>query len=267
MGGSIIHDSQEGWHHTVHQQLQGTQQKDQAKAFAYPLNIQDMLLNLEGFQYATSLDLNMGYYHIELCPDNRVRINKSLRHHINAFASLATSLRNCPTHLAEVVPQAPSLLGTTDAAKVGMGGVYFDASGQGYVWRFPFPEDIQSQLISKANPSGRITNSNLEQAGLLAQVSVISHHHDVTYPTIANGLDNMPAVSHTTKGAVTSDGPAAHLCNYACAHQRQHHYCHVPHFLPGDANVMADDALRLQHLTDSAFLAYFQQEYLQPEPW
>ena len=33
----------------------------------YPIpNIQDMLLNLEGFQYATSLDLNMGYYHLEL---------------------------------------------------------------------------------------------------------------------------------------------------------------------------------------------------------
>ena len=29
-------------------------------------HIQDMLLNLEGFQYATSLDLNMGYYHLEL---------------------------------------------------------------------------------------------------------------------------------------------------------------------------------------------------------
>ena len=25
-----------------------------------------MLLNLEGFQYGTSLDLNMGYYHLEL---------------------------------------------------------------------------------------------------------------------------------------------------------------------------------------------------------
>jgi hypothetical protein len=34
-------------------------------------NIQDMVLNLEGFQYATSLDLNMGYYHIELCPDSK----------------------------------------------------------------------------------------------------------------------------------------------------------------------------------------------------
>ena len=30
--------------------------------------IQDLLLKLEGFQHATSLDLNMGYYHIELMP-------------------------------------------------------------------------------------------------------------------------------------------------------------------------------------------------------
>jgi hypothetical protein len=30
--------------------------------------IQDLLLKLEGFQYATTLDLNMGYYHIELSP-------------------------------------------------------------------------------------------------------------------------------------------------------------------------------------------------------
>ena len=30
-----------------------------------------MLLNLEGFRYATSLDLNMGYYHLELSPESR----------------------------------------------------------------------------------------------------------------------------------------------------------------------------------------------------
>ena len=35
----------------------------------YPLpKIQDLLLGMEGFRYATSLDLNMGYYHIELTP-------------------------------------------------------------------------------------------------------------------------------------------------------------------------------------------------------
>jgi len=38
----------------------------------YPIpNIQEMLLNLEGFQWATSLDLNMGYYHIELSPHSK----------------------------------------------------------------------------------------------------------------------------------------------------------------------------------------------------
>ena len=35
------------------------------KPFPTP-KITDLLLKLEGFQYATSLDLNMGYYHIEL---------------------------------------------------------------------------------------------------------------------------------------------------------------------------------------------------------
>jgi hypothetical protein len=39
------------------------------KQIPYPIpKIQDLLLKLEGFQYAMTLDLNMGYYHIELSP-------------------------------------------------------------------------------------------------------------------------------------------------------------------------------------------------------
>ena len=35
----------------------------------YPLpKIQDLLLGMKGFRYATLLDLNMGYYHIQLTP-------------------------------------------------------------------------------------------------------------------------------------------------------------------------------------------------------
>ena len=38
----------------------------------YPIpKIQDLLIKLEGFQFATSLDLNMGYYHIELDPASK----------------------------------------------------------------------------------------------------------------------------------------------------------------------------------------------------
>ena len=40
------------------------------KPFPLP-NIRDTLLELQGFEFGTSLDLNMGYYHIELHPDSR----------------------------------------------------------------------------------------------------------------------------------------------------------------------------------------------------
>ena len=40
------------------------------KPFPIP-RIQDLLLKLEGFKYASSLDLNMGYYHIELFTNTR----------------------------------------------------------------------------------------------------------------------------------------------------------------------------------------------------
>ena len=42
-------------------------QRISRKPFPTP-KIQDMLLNLQGFMYASSLYLNMGYYHIELSP-------------------------------------------------------------------------------------------------------------------------------------------------------------------------------------------------------
>ena len=39
------------------------------KSKLFPISkIQDLLLKLEEMEYATSLDLNMGYYHIKLCP-------------------------------------------------------------------------------------------------------------------------------------------------------------------------------------------------------
>ena len=38
----------------------------------YPIpKVQDMMLRLQGFMYATALDLNMGYYHVELTPNSK----------------------------------------------------------------------------------------------------------------------------------------------------------------------------------------------------
>ena len=199
--------------------------------------------------------------------DGRIRITKALRHHVDAFASLAASLCHRPTHLAEIVPQEPTLLGATDAAKMGMGGVYFDADGNSFLWRQPFPQEVSSRLVSTDNPKGTVTNSDLEQAGLLAQLSLMATTHDTRYATIVNACDNTPAVSRASKGAVSSDGPASFLCGLACQHQREHRYCHQAFYLPGPSNVMADDASRLQHLSNDAFLAHFEQHYPQERPW
>ena len=144
-----------------------------------------------------------------------------------------------------------------------MGGIYFDAIGLPYMWRLPFPEDVQDRVVSASNPDGTITNSDLEHTALLAQVSLITAFHPVAYATIASGCDNTPAISRVGKGAVTSTGPGSHQCIYACDHQRQHRYHHDAQFLPGHLNVMADDASRLQHLSDSAFLSHFYQRYPQ----
>ena len=73
---------------------------------------------------------------------NRVRVTRHLRYHLDAFASLAASLAHRPTHLAELVPQLPSYLGIMDAAKAGMGGVYYDSTGRAHLWRSPFPADL-----------------------------------------------------------------------------------------------------------------------------
>ena len=199
--------------------------------------------------------------------NNRIRITRSLRAHIDHFSALASSLRSRPTHLAELVPQEPTLLGATDAAKAGMGGVFYNSQGDAFVWRSPFPTKIQSLLVSTDNPTGSITNSDLEHAGILAQLTLMAELEPVRYATLSNGADNTPAVARMHKGATTSEGPAARLCHYQSAHQRLHRYCSTTSYLPGRLNVMADDASRLQHLTDSAFLCHFEQHYPQPRPW
>ena len=43
----------------------------QLKCKPYPMQKREMILNLEVFQYAMSLNLNMGYYHIRLSEEGK----------------------------------------------------------------------------------------------------------------------------------------------------------------------------------------------------
>ena len=84
-----------------------------------------------------------------------------------------------------------------------------------------------------------MTNSDLEHADLLAHVDAMCSLQPLTLEIFC---DNTPAVSRVRQGAVSSPGPAAALCRIASDHQWMYRYCHVAQFLPGEQNVMADNA-------------------------
>jgi hypothetical protein len=44
------------------------------------------------------------------------------------------------------------------------------------VWRIQWPKDITDAVISSSNPTGRLTNSDLEMAGVLLQEAVLEAH-------------------------------------------------------------------------------------------
>ena len=145
--------------------------------------------------------------------------------------------------------------------------VHYDTDCQPHMWRYPFPPEVQHALVSQSNPTGTITNSDLEHAAIICQMAIMANDHNVRYCTIQTNTDNTPTISRVNKGTVSSEGPSAGLCHLACAHQRHHRYCHLAGFIPGDLNVMSDDTSRLQHLSDTELLSRFEQLHPQPKPW
>ena len=63
----------------------------------YPIpKVQDMLLKLEGFKYATAMDLNMGYYNILLTPESSKLCTIALPWGKYSYTSLPMGLASSP---------------------------------------------------------------------------------------------------------------------------------------------------------------------------
>ena len=210
--------------------------------------------------------LQTGFKHSE---KNRIRINKPMHDAINDLHHLALDIGARPTRLGEIVPDLPIAIGTADASGAGMGGTWlsFDPAFQPLVWRATFPLAVQNDLVSTSNPHGKITNSDLELAGQIAHLDVLNQHSDCRERTLSTLTDNISARSWQRKGSTTTLGPAAYLLRLQALHQRHHRYLNQPDYIPGPANAMADDASRLWHLTDTAFLHHLNLTYPQNKPW
>lgn len=238
--------------------------------------LRSMTLALPGARHLFS------FLHAVLPPDHvhRLRLTASVHLILTDFRLLLDQIDHRPTRLPELVPLFPTLRGTHDAAGHGMGGVWIpeptavprpplacSPAPPPIVWRAPFPPDVQRSLVTFNNPSGTITNSDLELAGSLLHHECAVHCFDVRERTLLSGTDNLGTLFWQRKASAHSQRVPAHLLRLQGAHQRYHRYVPLHDYIPGDDNRAADDASRLQHLSDDAFLAHFNLHYPQTQSW
>ena len=197
--------------------------------------------------------------------DGRVRVSKAVKQQLHTFLDLLDNPQ--PTLFEELVPGHPTHIGACDAAKSGAGGVWFpyasqtnqsDYEGEPLVWRLPFPEEVQNEMVSWNNPRSRITNLDMETAGTILHQELLGDHAHVAGETCHNYSDNTPSVARRTKGSATTTTKAtAALLRYTALHRRRHQSRNQYQHFSGDVNYMGDNASRLWNLSDSEFLTYF----------
>ena len=86
------------------------------------------------------------------------------------------------------------------------------------MWCTTFLDDIQQHIMTTENPGGNLTNSDLEQAGVLAQADIVNNLYDLHDCTLSILNDNIAAVSHNHKEALTSNHAGAYLCCLTSLH-------------------------------------------------
>ena len=142
-----------------------------------------------------------------------------LHDHLTDFEMLTHSMAQQPMHLAEIVPNYPSVIGLVDAAQTGMGGGVLFAKGKHPImWHMTFPYDIQQCMVTFENMAGDLTNSYLEQEGVLTQADIANNLYDLHDQTLTTLNDNIAAVSQNHKGALTSNHDGAYLCQLTSLH-------------------------------------------------
>ena len=202
-------------------------------------------------------------------PSDRLCLSPAVHHQLDDIRLLAASLSSRPTRWGELIDSDPSFLGAVDACGTGMGGVWFDSAGiqPPRLWRQPFSLATQATLLSADHPSGTITNSDLEQVGVVCHSDILARQVDLRERTICTLSDNTAAVSRERRGSTSVDAPSAYLCRLASLHQRAFRYRLQVAYIPGPLNVMADTLSRRWDLSDQRLLAHFNSVFPQALPW
>ena len=189
----------------------------------------------------------------------RIALKKEVHNALDDFRWMHNNIASRPTRIAEIIPLLPAAEGHHDASGIGAGGVWFlgdqitpregSVGGKPILWRYKWPQHIVERLVTEHNPSGTISNSDLELAGGLLHLDVLCQCYDVRERTILSKGDNLSTTFWERNGSTTSIKPPAHLLRLFGIHQRIHRY--VPRFdyISGPSNHVPDALSRDFHLS------------------
>ena len=203
-------------------------------------------------------------------PRTNITIDRPTKQALQDWIHLLRMAHRQRTPCADLIPAKPDFLGYCDASKLGAGGVWFGENRNlpPIVWRIRFPHTIQAQLVSQKNPTGTITNSDLEMAGLLMHWLVLENVANLQHAHVASGCDNTPTVAWTSRLLASKATTAAHLIRALALRMLACQASPLAAFhIAGETNRMADFASR-SHAPfpdDKAFLTHFATLFPTPQ--
>ncbi len=139
--------------------------------------------------------------------------NKPLCSAISNCQTILQESTRRPTRCRELVAGWPDIVGVVDASSHGMGGVIIGELLEcpPTVFRLQWP-DITANVVSNKNPKGKITNSDLELAGLVILWLIMEHVcGSLAEKQVALFSDNSPTVSWVQRMASHSSLVAKQL--------------------------------------------------------
>jgi hypothetical protein len=171
----------------------------------------------------------------------RIRLTALIRLALNDWKHLLLQLSH-PLPLHSLVPQQPTILAGCDASLHGIGGWLWQPSHPHtvYLWRHPFPSNIQRQVVSSNNPSGSVNNSELELAGIVLSAHLASALSQHPHPTIWCACDNMAAVAWANNGSTSSNAPSAFVLRTLGQLSQERRFTLSAFYLSGATNSIAD---------------------------
>jgi hypothetical protein len=131
---------------------------------------------------------------------SRVRLTQHTHTFLQDFRWLVEDVGARPTKIDELVPDAsPSTHSACDASGTGQGGVHFVLLPNGttlpMLWRSRWPCHLSARIVSSSNPTGDVTNSELELAASVAHADILAQAFDVRSRTTHQLSDNSATVA------------------------------------------------------------------------